>query len=57
MFIITGASRGIGKVILNRLNFLGYETCGISRDVSNINGRAFKCDVSDFNQIKKVAKL
>lgn len=56
MIIITGASRGIGKAILNRLNFLGYETCGISRDVSNINGRAFKCDVSDFNQIKKVVQ-
>ena len=56
MIIITGASRGLGKAISKRLNFLGFETCGISRDISSIEGKAYKCDVSFFDQIKEVAQ-
>jgi 3-oxoacyl-[acyl-carrier protein] reductase len=56
MIIVTGASRGLGKAISKRLNLLGHETCGISRDITSIEGKSYKCDVSCFDKVKKVAQ-
>ena len=54
MIIVTGASRGLGKAILNRLNLLGHETCGISRDITSI--RANHISVT-FLVLKMLRKL
>ena len=57
MIIVTGASRGLGSAIYKRLSESGHEVCGLSRDVTGIEGRAYKCDVSSYEQLKSVSKL
>ena len=56
MIIITGASRGLGKAIYNRLLESGYEVCGLARNISGVKDRAYECDVSSYDQIKAVVR-
>lgn len=58
--IVTGASRGIGRVIAERLHFLGYEVLGIA--TKNIRDKDYEpapyeieeCDVSDIENVRSV---
>ncbi len=53
--VITGASRGIGKVTLDLLQKQGFQTVALSRTLRNTRySRA--CDVRDEDSVKKVFK-
>ena len=55
MIIVTGSSRGLGLAICERLNSLGVDVFGVSRDISNANFPSISCDVSSYEEVKKVA--
>lgn len=58
--IVTGASRGIGRVVAERLHSLGYEILGIStksirdKDYELAPYNIEECDVSDIESVKSV---
>ena len=55
MIVVTGSSRGLGLAICLRLQSLGVEVLGLSRDVSNATFPSISCDVSSYEEVKKVA--
>lgn len=55
MIVVTGSSRGLGLAICERLNSLGIDVFGLSRDVSNATFPSMSCDVSSYVEVKKVA--
>jgi 3-oxoacyl-[acyl-carrier protein] reductase len=55
VIIVTGSSRGLGLAICERLNSLGVDVFGVSRDISNANFPSISCDVSSYEEVKKVA--
>ena len=54
--IVTGASKGLGFAISERLISIGPEVIGISRDTSTLDFPSFDCDVQSYDSIKKIAK-
>ena len=52
MIIITGANRGLGKAISERLMKNGEEVIGLVRSSGNKDIRNIKCDVSDYSSVK-----
>ena len=56
MIIVTGASRGLGNAICNRLISSGKEVLGISRNANGLSFPSENCDVSDFDSLKDIAK-
>jgi 3-oxoacyl-[acyl-carrier protein] reductase len=55
MIIVTGASRGIGLAISNRLVENGEEVLGISRSASSATFETKSIDVTDFKSIKNLS--
>ena len=54
--LITGASSGIGKVLLKQLIELNYDVIGLSRrPAKDLNYTHFSCDLSDPKAIEKTA--
>ena len=56
MIIITGASRGLGQAISERLIEKGEEVLGLARNPSGISFDAIECDVSDYASVKNASK-
>ena len=56
MIVVTGASRGLGKAITNRLNQKGEDVIGLVRDTNIMGIEAIKCDVSDYSSIKNASR-
>ena len=56
MIIVTGASRGLGNAICNRLISSGKEVLGIARNANGLSFPSENCDVSDFDSLKDIAK-
>ena len=56
MIIVTGASRGLGKAIVDRLTECGEKVIGLSRSTDGLNVEAIKCDVSDYTSVKNAAR-
>lgn len=56
MIIVTGASRGLGRAICDRLIAGGHEVFGLARSVEDVPFPAMACDVSDYDQVKAVAR-
>jgi len=56
MIVVTGASKGLGKAISERLLLNGFEVLGLARDVSGIAFPSRSCDVSSYEQVKDVAR-
>ncbi len=56
MIVVTGASRGLGRAICQRLRAGGIEVFGLARDASGIPAPSMNCDVSSYEQVKAVAQ-
>ena len=56
MIIVTGASRGLGRAITERLVERGEEVIGLARNTSGLKINAIECDVSDYASVKKASK-
>jgi len=56
VIIVTGASRGIGKAITERLIEKGEEVFGLARSVNGLNIKAIECDVSDYTSVKNASR-
>jgi len=56
VIIVTGASRGLGQAITERLVQRGEEVVGLARKTSGMNSNAIECDVSNYASVKLAAK-
>ena len=56
MIIVTGASRGLGQAIIERLSDIGEDVLGLARNTSGMNIDAIECDVSDYASVKNASK-
>ena len=56
MIIVTGASRGLGQAITERLIDRGEEVIGLARNTRGLNINAIECDVSDYTSVKNASK-
>ena len=56
MIIVTGASRGLGKAITERLIENGEKVFGLARSIDGLDIDSIKCDVSDYSSVKNVAR-
>ena len=56
MIIITGASKGLGKAIAERLSNKGETVVGLARSACSTQIESIKCDVCDYNSIKQASR-
>ncbi|MFL2938853.1 MAG: SDR family NAD(P)-dependent oxidoreductase [Opitutales bacterium] len=56
MIIVTGASRGLGRAVADRLISSGREVLSLSRTSEGAPGDSVTCDVSDYEAVKAVAQ-
>ena len=56
MIIVTGASRGLGRAICDRLLSSGVEIFGLARAVTNVPFASMSCDVSSYDEVKRVVQ-
>ena len=56
MIIVTGASRGLGRSVAERLISSGREVLSLSRTSVGAPGDSVTCDVSDYEAVKAVAQ-
>ena len=56
MIVVTGASRGLGQAISERLIERGEEVIGLARNTSGLKINAIECDVSDYASVKNASK-
>lgn len=56
MIIITGANRGLGNAIANRLNKKGEKVISLVRSPEILTSNIIKCDVTNFDSINNAAK-
>ncbi|MGJ0531956.1 SDR family NAD(P)-dependent oxidoreductase [Methylocystis sp.] len=56
MIVVTGASKGLGRAISERLTLSGATVLGLARNIADLPFRARACDVSSYEQIKDVAQ-
>lgn len=56
MIILTGASRGLGNSIAERLIERGEQVIGLARSTEGMAFDAIECDVSDYSSVKNAAK-
>ena len=56
MIIVTGASRGLGRSVAERLISSGREVLSLSRTSEGVPSDSVTCDVSDYEAVKAVAQ-
>lgn len=56
MIIVTGASRGLGRAVAERLISSGREVLSLSRTSERAPGDSVTCDISDYEAVKAVAQ-
>jgi len=56
MIIVTGASRGLGKSITERLISNGENVFGLARSTKNLDIESFECDVSNYKSVKNAVR-
>jgi 3-oxoacyl-[acyl-carrier protein] reductase len=56
MIIVTGASRGLGRAICERLQSKNLDVFGLARNVEMLQFPAMSCDISSHEEIKAVVK-
>lgn len=57
MIVVTGASRGLGRAVSERLVSSGEKVFGLSRTVKNLPFPAVSCDVSNAISVKAAMRL
>ena len=56
MIIVTGANRGLGEAITEKLIDKGEEVVGLTRSVSRLKIKTIECDVSNYASVKNASK-
>ena len=56
MIVVTGASKGLGRAICDRLVEKGFAVFGIARNVDGLPFPSMACDVSSYEQVKAVSQ-
>ena len=56
MIIVTGASRGLGKAITERLTEKGEKVVGLVRSVNGLSIEAIECDVCNYDSVKNASR-
>jgi 3-oxoacyl-[acyl-carrier protein] reductase len=56
MIVVTGASKGLGKAICNRLVEKNIDVFGLARNVDEVPFPSMSCDVSSYESVKAVAQ-
>ena len=56
MIIVTGAGRGLGKAITERLTEKGEQVLGLARTKDSLQIDGIECDVSDYSSVKNAAR-
>ena len=56
MIIVTGAGRGLGKAITERLTEKGEQVLGLARTKDALQIDGIECDVSDYSSVKNAAR-
>ena len=56
MIIVTGASRGLGQAITERIIEKGENVIGLARSVTGMSIDAIECDVSDYASVKNASR-
>ena len=56
MIVVTGASRGLGRAICDRLIDRQFDVLGLARNVDEIPFASMRCDVSSYDSVKAVAR-
>lgn len=56
MIVVTGASKGLGRAICNRLISKGMPVFGLARNVEDIPFPSMTCDVSSYENVKSVSQ-
>ena len=56
MIIVTGASRGLGRAIAERLTEKGEKIIGLARSIESLDVQGIECDVSNYASLKHAAR-
>ncbi len=56
MIVVTGASKGLGRAICDRLIEKNFDVFGLARNVEDIPFPALSCDVSSYESVKKIVR-
>jgi 3-oxoacyl-[acyl-carrier protein] reductase len=56
VIIVTGASKGLGRVICERIVSGGGSVLGLARDVEGLPFDSRKCDVSSYEEIRSISQ-
>jgi len=56
MIVVTGASKGLGRAICERLLEKGFEVFGIARNIEGLPFPSMACDVSSYEQVRAVSQ-
>lgn len=56
MIIVTGASKGLGRAICERLIDQKVDVLGLARNVDGVPFASMRCDVSSYDDVKLVAQ-
>jgi 3-oxoacyl-[acyl-carrier protein] reductase len=57
MIVVTGASKGLGRAICDRLISKGIQVFGLARNVENVPFPSMSCDVSSYENIKAISQI
>jgi|SRR5208282_3586651 len=56
MIVVTGASKGLGRGICDRLISKGFAVFGLARNAGELPFPSMRCDVSSYDDLKAVAQ-
>ena len=56
MIVVTGASKGLGRAICDRLISKGIPVFGLARNIEDIPFPSMTCDVSSYENVKAVSQ-
>jgi 3-oxoacyl-[acyl-carrier protein] reductase len=56
MIVVTGASKGLGRAICDRLIEKNFDVFGLARNVDEVPFTSMSCDVSSYESVKAVAQ-